>query len=237
MNKTLATLAAVAFLACIIAANYVTTEHGMVPVGFGLMATAGTYFAGLTFVLRDSIQDYLRAALTRTELRVETVRVPAYSAWERWAAPQLQGLMRTVDRLVPVRVEPSRWIVALPILGLIVLGAGLSYLLAVTIFAADPAFLPPGVTPASIAIASGVAFLTAETFDLLIYTPLRERGYIRAAVASNVVGAFVDTVLFLWIAGFPIAGAIAGQMVGKVAVTALVVGLVAAFRVRRAVTA
>jgi uncharacterized PurR-regulated membrane protein YhhQ (DUF165 family) len=29
----------------------------MVPVGFGLVATAGTYFAGLAFVLRDSVQD------------------------------------------------------------------------------------------------------------------------------------------------------------------------------------
>ena len=50
-------LTAAGFLACILAANYVTTEYGMVPVGFGLVATAGTYFAGLSFVLRDAVQD------------------------------------------------------------------------------------------------------------------------------------------------------------------------------------
>lgn len=161
---------ATAFLACILAANYVTTEYGMVPVGFGLMATAGTYFAGLTFVLRDSIQD----------------------------------------------VAGKRVVMAL-----IVVGAALSYLVS------DP----------FIALASGVAFLASELADLAIYTPLRRRGYIRAAVASNVVGAFVDTILFLWIAGFPIAGAWQGQMVGKVTVTAVAVALVAAVRVSRRVTA
>ena len=48
---------AAAFLGCILAANYVTSRYGMVPVGFGLIATAGTYFAGLSFVLRDSLHD------------------------------------------------------------------------------------------------------------------------------------------------------------------------------------
>ena len=52
-----AVAAGAAFLACIVAANYVTTKYGFVPMGFGLMATAGTYFAGATFVLRDLIQD------------------------------------------------------------------------------------------------------------------------------------------------------------------------------------
>jgi hypothetical protein len=41
--------AALGFIATILAANYVTTEYGMVPVGFGLVATAGTYFAKEVF--------------------------------------------------------------------------------------------------------------------------------------------------------------------------------------------
>lgn len=165
-TRTIATTTAAAFLAAILAANYVTTEYGMIPVGFGLMATAGTYFAGLTFVLRDTLQD----------------------AAGKWA-----------------------------VMALIALGAGLSYLVA------DP----------FIALASGVAFLASEFADLAIYTPLRRRGYIRAAVASNVVGSVADTLLFLWIAGFPIADAIAGQMVGKLAVTLVVVLAVAGVRANR----
>ena len=129
-NPAIALAAASAFIACILAANYVTTRYGMVPVGFGLTATAGTYFAGVSFVIRDAIQDLAG----------------------RWAA-----------------------------LGLIVVGALLSYLIS------DP----------FIALASGVAFVVSETADLAIYTPLRERGYVRAAVTSNVAGAVVDTFLFL----------------------------------------
>lgn len=164
-----ATLVA-AFLGCILAANYATSEFGMAPVAFGLTATAGTYLAGATFVLRDSVQD----------------------------------------------TYGKRWAVAL-----IALGAVLSFLVA------DP----------FIALASGVAFLVAELSDLAVYTPLRKRGYIRAAVASNIVGSFLDTVLFLWIAGFPVWVAVPGQMVGKLVITLGVVALVAAVRVRRVVPA
>lgn len=165
-TRRVALLAAAVFVGCIVAANYVTSEYGMVPVGFGLVATAGTYFAGLTFVLRDTVQDGLGKAAT---------------------------------------------------MGLIVLGAVVSY----------------AVSDPFIALASGLAFLASETADLMVYTPLRDRGYVRAAVASNVVGALVDTVLFLWIAGFPIRAAFAGQMVGKLLVTLAVVALVATARVRR----
>ena len=163
-------LIVVGFLSTILLANYATSTWGMVPVGFGLVATAGTYFAGLSFVLRDAVQD-------------------AYGK-------------RSVVCFIGT-------------------GALLSYLVA------DP----------FIALASGVAFLVSELADLAVYTPLRKRGYIRAAVASNIVGALVDTVLFLWIAGFAVWSAVPGQMVAKVAVTAVVVAIVTAARVRRVVTA
>lgn len=165
-RRTTGFAASVAFLACIVAANYVTTRYGMVPVGFGLIATAGTYFAGATFVLRDTIHDQ----------------------WGR-----------------------------LPVFALIVAGAGLSFLLSAPF----------------IALASGVAFGLSELADLAVYSPLRRRGYLRAAVASNTVGALVDTVVFLSIAGFPIWQALPGQLVGKLAITLLAVALVLAVRLRR----
>jgi hypothetical protein len=169
MNRTLTVVTAAGFLACILAANYVTSEYGLIPVGFGLMATAGTYFAGLAFVLRDSVQD-------------------------------------TGGRVLALAV--------------IVAGGLLSYLVA------DP----------FIATASCVAFLASESADFAVYTPLRKRGYLRAAVASNVVGTVVDTFLFLYIAGFGITGQIvAGQFVGKLTMTVLAVLLVLAVRGRRAV--
>lgn len=76
------------------------------------------------------------------------------------------------------------------------------------------AILSALVSP-SLALASGVAFLVAELADLSVYDPLRKRGWVLAVILSNLVGALVDTVLFLHLAGFPIKGAIAGQMLGK----------------------
>ena len=51
-----------------------------------------------------------------------------------------------------------------------------------------------------IAVASATAFVVAELFDLGVYTPLREKGRHIAVMASGVVGAFVDSLLFVWIA-------------------------------------
>lgn len=70
------------------------------------------------------------------------------------------------------------------ILGAIVTGAALSYLVA-----------------PSLALASGAAFLLGEGFDWAVYTPLIEREHTTAAiVASNTAGSAVDTLVFLWLA-------------------------------------
>lgn len=142
-------LALAAYVACIVLANMLTDAFGMVPVGFGLAATAGTYAAGLALLARDFVQD-------------------------------------TAGRRAVVAA--------------IVVGALLSAWLS---------------TP-QLAVASGVAFLVAELADMGVYTPLRERGWARAVIASNTVGTAIDTVLFLWLAGFPLTwGSMGGQMAGK----------------------
>jgi uncharacterized PurR-regulated membrane protein YhhQ (DUF165 family) len=158
----------VAFLACIIGANWALTRFGVVPVGFGLMAPAGVYFAGLSFGLRDAVQE-------------------------------LGGRAWTV--------------------GLIVVGAGLSALI-------DPTF----------AVASGCAFLLAELADFAVYTPLRERQWIGAVVASNAVGSVVDSAVFLWIA-FGSLDFMAGQVWGKTLATIPAIAIVWWARGRRAVAA
>jgi uncharacterized PurR-regulated membrane protein YhhQ (DUF165 family) len=77
-----------------------------------------------------------------------------------------------------------------------------------------------------------VAFAASEALDSIVYTPLRARGdyggrwWTLAVVASGLVGAIADTLLFLWIAGFPIWSSLAGQMLGKTwpALAFLIVG-------------
>lgn len=48
-----------AYILTIFAANWSISAFGLVPVGFGLVAPAGVYFAGLAFTLRDLTQERL----------------------------------------------------------------------------------------------------------------------------------------------------------------------------------
>lgn len=149
-------LLAAAYVAAVVAANWLTNRYGLVPIGFGLLVTAGTFAAGGAILIRNLGQDAL-------------------------------------GRIV--------------ILGLMVIGVVLSWWLS---------------TPA-LAVASGVAFALSELTDMTVYTWLRKRGRSRALLAASILAAFVDTLIFLHIAGFPVTGdAVAGQMLVKVGITAVV---------------
>lgn len=94
-----------------------------------------------------------------------------------------------------------RWV-----LGAIAAGTGLSWWLT------DAVTVPGGRV--SLAVASGAAFALSELADLAVYEPLRRRQWTVAVVASNLVGAVVDSVLFLWLA-FGAVDAVGGQVIGK----------------------
>jgi uncharacterized PurR-regulated membrane protein YhhQ (DUF165 family) len=55
-------------------------------------------------------------------------------------------------------------------------------------------------SPSAIAIASAAAFLFSELADQLVYTPLRKRGRALAVLGSGVVGAAIDSMLFVYLA-------------------------------------
>lgn len=160
-------------VASVALANWMTTALGLVPAGFGLMVTAGTYAAGLALGLRDALHE---------------------AGGVRWVLAAIAG------------------------------GIALSLLLG----------------DGRIALASAVAFGLAELADLAVYAPLRRRAWTAAVIASNAIGAVVDTLVFLAIAGFPLtAELVGGQLLVKaVWVTALFLVVAAgAQRVLRAVTA
>lgn len=83
------------------------------------------------------------------------------------------------------------------------------------------------------ALASGVAFLVSELADMLVYSPVKKRNWLAAVAASNTVGLVVDSVLFLWLAGFGLA-LLPGQLVGKLEMTGLAVAVLWYWRRRRA---
>jgi uncharacterized PurR-regulated membrane protein YhhQ (DUF165 family) len=156
-------LALIGYIGTIFAANWALQRYGFVPVGFGLVAPAGVFFAGLAFILRDIVQDDLGKGWT-----IAAILVGAACSW--FVSPQF-------------------------------------------------------------AVASGAAFLLSETADFLVYTPLRERAWLLAALLSNTVGDVVDSLLFLWLAFGSLAN-IAGLLVGKWEMNVLVFAYLAWRRVR-----
>jgi uncharacterized PurR-regulated membrane protein YhhQ (DUF165 family) len=140
---------AVAYLATIILANFMTERFGLVGIGFGLLVSAGTFAAGLALISRDGVQEAL-------------------------------GIRWTFVTIV----------------------AGCALSLAVS----NPA----------IAVASGLAFIASEIVDLAVFTPTRKKTITGAILLSSIVAAPVDTILFLWIAGFPLTfDAVLGQFLVK----------------------
>lgn len=66
-----------------------------------------------------------------------------------------------------------------------------------------------------LALASGTAFLVSELADFAVYTPLQRRRFVLAVLLSGVVGSMVDSLVFLGVAGIPLAAALPGLLVGK----------------------
>ena len=78
------------------------------------------------------------------------------------------------------------------------------------------AALSAATSPAALALASAVSFLVAELLDTLVYTPARRHGLVRAVLLASAAGAVVDSLGFLYLAGFPVTWhGVAGQLVGK----------------------
>ena len=66
-----------------------------------------------------------------------------------------------------------------------------------------------------LALASGSAFLVSELADFAVYTPLQRRHFLLAVLLSGVVGSLLDSLIFLGVAGIPLAVALPGLLLGK----------------------
>lgn len=70
------------------------------------------------------------------------------------------------------------------------------------------------LAPPSLALASGAAFLLSEMADLLVYAPLYRRRLLTAVATSSLVGAIIDSAVFLSLA-FGSLTFLPGQVIGK----------------------
>ena len=87
------------------------------------------------------------------------------------------------------------------------------------------------VAPPALVLASTASFLLSELADMGVYTPLRERRLALAVLASGLVGAIVDSVVFLLLA-FGNLAYIEGLIVGKLWASLAAFGLIIALRQR-----
>lgn len=90
----------IGYILTIVAANLAVTYLGFVPVGFGLMAPAGVFFAGLALTLRDFTQD----ALGRRAVIVAILAGAALSAVLSPALAVASGVAFLVSELADLAV-------------------------------------------------------------------------------------------------------------------------------------
>jgi uncharacterized PurR-regulated membrane protein YhhQ (DUF165 family) len=117
-------LLACGYLGTIVAANWAVSRFGAVPVGLGLVAPAGVYFAGLAFTLRDLLHEAAG--------RLAVLASIAGGAGLSWvvSAPRLAiasavafGLSELADFAVYEPLRRRRWLTAVAasnIVGLVV---------------------------------------------------------------------------------------------------------------------
>jgi uncharacterized PurR-regulated membrane protein YhhQ (DUF165 family) len=117
-------LLAACYLGTIVAANWAITRYGAVAVGFGLVAPAGVYFAGLAFTLRDLLH------ATAGRLAVLAAIVAGAGLSFAVAGPHLAlasaaafGLSELADLAVYEPLHRRRWLLAVAasnVIGLVV---------------------------------------------------------------------------------------------------------------------
>lgn len=112
-RRVLAAAVGAAFVGTVFAANWAITHYGIVPVGFGLMAPAGVWFAGLAFTLRDLLHEWggrwtVLAAIGAGAAVSALVAPPALVV----ASAAAFGVSELADMAVYAPLRRRRWYVA-----------------------------------------------------------------------------------------------------------------------------
>jgi uncharacterized PurR-regulated membrane protein YhhQ (DUF165 family) len=108
-----------AYLGTIVLANWLITTFGIIPVGFGLMAPAGVYAAGLAFTLRDLVHDRLGARGTMLLIIVGAALSALLSARLAFASGTAFLVSEVLDLLVYAPLRQRRWLLAVVLSNLV----------------------------------------------------------------------------------------------------------------------
>ncbi len=102
-----------AYVGTIVVANWAIHRFGWAPVGFGLLAPAGVYVAGLGFTLRDLLQELAGRRWTLAAIVAGATLSLAVGPWQLAAASATAFLLsELVDFAVYQPLRQRRWLVA-----------------------------------------------------------------------------------------------------------------------------
>jgi queuosine precursor transporter len=96
----------------IVVANVVTSHFDQIPAGLGLLVPAGTYAAGITFGLRDSISDYGGRLLV--VLSIATASVLSFVVADpaiAWASLAAFAVAEGADFLIYERMRSAGYVI------------------------------------------------------------------------------------------------------------------------------
>ena len=100
------------YILSIVGANWAITAFGLVPVGFGLVAPAGVYFAGLAFTLRDLTQEALGRRATVAAIVLGAGLSALLSPQLALASGSAFLLSELADLAVYTPLRRRRWLLA-----------------------------------------------------------------------------------------------------------------------------
>ena len=103
---------AAGFVGTIFAANATIAVLGPIPVGFGLLAPAGVYFAGLTFTLRDLLHDAVGVRGVLAAVAVGALASGVLSPAFALASGTAFLVSELADLLVYAPLRRRRWLLA-----------------------------------------------------------------------------------------------------------------------------
>ena len=100
-----------AYAGSIVAANWLIQTFGLIPVGWGLMAPAGVLAAGVSFTLRDMVQDRMGRSWTLAAIGAGALLSLAVSDARFAVASGLAFLLsETADMVVYTPLRRRNWL-------------------------------------------------------------------------------------------------------------------------------
>ncbi|ABS05846.1 VUT family protein [Kineococcus radiotolerans] len=165
---------AACYVATVLLANYAITTFGAVPVGFGLVAPAGVYFAGLAFTLRDLTQDHLGKRAVLAAIVIGTLLSALISPQFALASAAAFLLSELADFAVYTPLRKRRWLTAVVLSN--IAGFIVDSLIFLWLAFNSLAFLPGQLV--------GKAWMTAAAV-LVLALLRRRRGHVGPTVSSG----------------------------------------------------